>query len=117
MTALKWTFKSNKDEIYKLEKMESMEWQKQGSDALGDARQKLIHIRAPIMHYSEPYYSDGGGDDDSEMMMMVILTTWFMLMMMQTARFIVHYQKTCQNHISKVNFKSMHIEPYQIKSN
>ena len=75
MTALKWTFKSNKGEIYKLEKMESMEWQKQGSDALGDARQKLIHIRAPIVHYSEPYYSDGGGDDDSEMMMMVILTT------------------------------------------
>ena len=86
MTALKWTFKSNKGEIYKLEKLESMEWQKQGSDALGDARQKLIHIRAPIVHYSEPYYSDGGGDDDSEMMMMVILTTWFMLMMMQTAR-------------------------------
>ena len=117
MTALKWTFKSNKDEIYKLEKMESMEWQKQGSDALGDARQKLIHIRAPIMHYSEPYYSDGGGDDDSEMMMMVILTILVHVDDDADGKVIVHYQKTCQNHISKVNFKSMHIEPYQIKSN
>ena len=46
--------------------MRSMEWQKRGRGALGDARQKLIHIRAPIMHYPEPCYSHDDDDDDDD---------------------------------------------------